>query len=326
VSPAEFTAIWEQLPRPGTNDELEAREIVESSGVWVARDNADHQHLLVLVDGQQEVPIDETHGLSVSIRRHSIAGRGEAQYVDLVCLDPAMNATFGAVASEIATAVIDRPLSQRTNAVVTAVRSWRWFWGVDPGQMSLTDAVGLFGELWFLHRWAGMTAANVTAWEGSNGSRHDFQWPSTSVEVKTTSRSSGAVLHTVENLQQLDDPASGDLYLYSLRIAPDALAANSVRGLAESALAMLQEDPAVRAEVMAKLAARGYTPVGQGQGVTTYRVVDEALYRVGDGFPRVTSETFPTGLPHGVTGLSYQLDMTACGAWRTDATPGSWTP
>ncbi|MDR6174292.1 PD-(D/E)XK motif protein [Nocardioides zeae] len=272
------------------------------------------------------MPLDQTHGLSVSVRCHSIAGRGDAPYVDLVCLDAAMQATFGAVAAEIATAVVDEPTGQRTNAVLNAVRNWRWFWGVDPGQLSVTDAVGLFGELWFLHRWAGVTAGNVTAWGGSNGARHDFQWPTTSIEVKTTSRTTGAVVHTIENLQQLEDPASGELYLYSLRIARDVLAANSVRGLAESALALLQPDPAARADLMGKLAARGYTPVGQGQGVTTYRVVEEALYRVGDGFPRVTSETFAAGLPHGVTGLSYQLDMTACGAWRTDATPGSWTP
>jgi hypothetical protein len=191
--------------------------------------------------------------------------------------------------------------------------------------MSVTDAVGLFGELWFLNRWAGPSAASVQAWEGSNGSRHDFQWPSSSVEVKTTARG-GSVTHTIEHLEQLDDPVTGQLHLYSLRIARDTLASNSVSSLAHAAIVALGSDPVARAELKAKLAQRGYTPAGRDESVATYRVVDEGLYRVSDGFPRLTPQTFPDGLPHGIASISYQLDMNACGAWRTDATPGSWAP
>lgn len=325
MTPGEFIEIWDTLATPTTNQELEAREVVASSGVWVARDNAEHQHLLVQVDGKTELGLDETHGLSVAISRHRIAGRDDAPYVDLVCLDSGALQTFATVAADIASSVAQEPIEARTAAVAAAIREWRWFWGVDPGAMSRTDAVGLFGELWFLNRWAGQSASSVQAWEGSNGSRHDFQWSTSSVEVKTTARA-GSVIHTIEHLEQLDDPVTGQLYVYSLRVARDSLAVNSVKSLAEATIKRLQADPVTRADLMAKLALRGYTPVGRDESVATYRVVDEGLYRVVDGFPRLTPQTFPSGLPQGIASVSYQLDMNACGEWRTDATPGTWAP
>ncbi|MGN6130815.1 MAG: PD-(D/E)XK motif protein [Nocardioidaceae bacterium] len=325
MTPTEFTAAWEALRTPVTNHELEAHEVVPGSGVWVARDNADHQHMLVLVDGKRELDLEETHGLSVAIARHRIAGRADAPYVDLACLDTGTVQTFATVAADIANAVIEEPIEARTSAVTAAVREWRWFWGVDPKHLSMTDAIGLFGELWFLNRWAGVSAASVQAWEGSNGARHDFQWPASSVEVKTTART-GAITHTIQHLDQLSDPETGQLYLYSLRITRDALAANTLNSLAAAARNALRSDPVSRSDLMAKLAQRGYTPAGRDEGDVGYRVVDEALYRVADRFPRLTLKEFPGGLPQGIASVSYQLDMSACGEWRTDAAPGRWTP
>ena len=169
MTPDEFLEIWASLSTPTTNQELEAKEVAPNSGVWVARDNAEHQHLLVLVDGKTDLGLDETHGLSVAISRHRIAGRDDASYVDLVCLDEGAVQTFATVAADIAGSIGQQPIESRTAAVTAAVREWRWFWGVDPTRMSANDAVGLFGELWFLNRWAGQSAASLQAWEGSNG-------------------------------------------------------------------------------------------------------------------------------------------------------------
>jgi len=325
MTPIEFIAAWEALRTPVTNHQLEAHEVVPGSGVWVARDNAGHQHLLVLVDGKRELDLEETHGLSVAITRHRVSGRDDAPYVDLACLDGGAVQTFATVAADIVNAVIAEPIEARTNAVTAAVREWRWFWGVDPSRLSMTDAIGLFGELWFLNRWAGVTTASLQAWGGSNGSRHDFQWPATSVEVKTTARA-GAITHTIEHLDQLSDPEMGQLYLYSLRITRDVLAANTVNSLAAAARNALCDDPISRSDLMAKLAQRGYTPAGRDEGEVGYRIVEEALYRVADGFPRLTLKEFSGGLPQGIISVSYQLDMSACGQWRTDAVPGRWAP
>jgi hypothetical protein len=280
---------------------------------------------LIQLEGPTDLDLGETHGLKVGISSHRIAGRADAPYVDLVCLDASAKQTFAAVATEIANSVVDTPPDARADAVVAAVREWRWFWDVDPSQMSRTEAIGLFGELWFLNRWAKASPASIRAWEGSARSRHDFQWPTSSVEVKTTSRG-GAVVHTIETLEQLDDPESGQLYLFSLRIVRDTLASNSVNNLASAAKNALADDPVGRAELLAKLAQRGYTPAGREETRVTYRVVEEGLYRVAEGFPRLTPRDFPVGLPPGISGLSYRLDISACQQWRLAVSPSDWAP
>lgn len=325
MTPAEYLEMWRGLPSPGSSEELEALEVASGSGVWVAKDRQERQHLLVLIDHEAELAVDGTHGLGIAAKRHAIPGRGDEWYIDLACLDEAVTSTYAAVAAEIATSVVAEPQAVRPALVAAAIDEWRWFWGVDPSRMTLPEAVGLFGELWFLNRWAGASAESVEAWEGSSGLRHDFVWPSTSVEVKTTSRS-GPVEHKIEHLQQLDAPMTGDLFLFSLRITRDPLAANSVDSLARAAVSSLNAHAVARSDLLAKLALRGYSPAGRHEGAVTYRVVEEALYQVSADFPRLTAGSFLDGLPQAITKVSYVLDMNACGEWRTSVTPETWTP
>ena len=325
MTPEEFQSRWRELPAPESLGQLEAVEVEPGSGVWVARDDSSRQHLLVRVPEGVTLDVTGTHGLGVAVARHRIPNEVDASYVDLVCLDPVVAATFAAVAADIASEVVQAGPDARRSQVISALNEWRWFWGVDPTRLSARDAIGLFGELWFLIRWAGVSANSVHAWDASNGARHDFQWPRQSVEVKTTSRA-GAVVHTVQHLEQLDDAETGALYLYSLRVTRDALAANTLNSLVAVATAELSSQPVARAELLTKLGQRGYTPVGRDQSALPYRVVEENLYKVTGDFPRLTRDSFPDGLPNGITSVSYQLDMNACSHWRVGTSPRDWPP
>lgn len=325
MTPEEFQSRWRELPLPASVTQLEATEVAQSSGVWVARDCLNRQHLLVRVPDGVDLDVTGTHGLSVGIASHRIPGQPDAFYIDLVCLDQAVEATFAAVAADIAEETVEAGPDARRGQVVSALNEWRWFWGVDPTQLSASDAIGLFGELWFLIRWAGVSEKSIQAWEASDGARHDFQWPEHSVEVKATSRS-GAAVHTIAHLQQLEDAESGSLYLYSLRVARDALAANTLNSLVAAASAALGDQPEARSELLTKLGQRGYSPAGRDQSAVPYRVVEEGLYEVTDGFPRLIGTSFSGGLPNGIGRVSYQLDMTACAAFRIADGPNGWPP
>jgi hypothetical protein len=293
--------------------------------VWIAKDDSARQHLLVQVPDKTSLDISETHGLGVSVTRHRVPERPDATYIDLVCLDPAVALTFAAVATDMATRTTRADLQSRLGEAIATLNEWRWFWGVDPAHLSASDAVGLFGELWFLIQWAGVSPANVEAWHASDGSRHDFQWPSYSVEVKATSRS-GPVAHTVQNLEQLEDAEDGALYLYSLRVARDTLAFNTVSSLVEIAINAVGGQPDVRADLLQKLGRRGYTPAERDQAVVPYRVIEQGLYRVADGFPRLTRASFSDELPVGIGRVSYQLEMAACHKWLIGTEPAAWPP
>ena len=259
MTPEEFQSRWQELPSSASTTELEACQVVNGSGVWIARDHADRQHLLVRVPDGTAIEVSGTHGLNVSIGRNRIAARYEATYIDLVCLEPAAATTFAAVAADIADEAVTADPDDRCGQVVAVLGEWRWFWSVDPTGLSASDALGLFGELWFLLRWAGVLGRPISAWDASNGARHDFQWSERSVEVKVTSRA-GAVVHAIQHLEQLADPESGDLYIYSLRVGRDALGVNSLNGLVDAVTRALSADPVTRAELLDKLSRRATHP------------------------------------------------------------------
>jgi hypothetical protein len=45
------------------------------------------------------------------------------------------------------------------------------------------------------------------------------------------------------------------------------------------------------------------------------------MYSVGAGFPRLTLDSFPSGLPAGIGNVSYVLDMAACDGWLVATAP-----
>ena len=325
MTPEEFELRWRELPAPSLATQLEASEVVAGSGVWIARDHAGRQHLLVRVPDGVTLDVAGTRGLSAAVTRHRVPAQTDATYIDLVGLDQDASATFAAVAVDIAEEAVRADAHERHSQVISALNKWRWFWGVDPALLSATDVVGLFGELWFLIRWVGVSPDSVGAWDASNGARHDFQWPQRSVEVKTTSRA-GAIVHTIQHLEQLADAETGQLYLYSLRVVRDALAANTLNSLVEVATAALGRQPEARADLLARLGQRGYSPASRDQSAVPYRVIDEGLYTISHDFPRLTRESFPDGLPNGVTSVSYRLDMNACAQWRVAGDPSGWPP
>ena len=141
MTPDEFQAVSRDLPAPAQPGQLEAREVTPASGVWVAKDSSDRQHLLVQVPDETRLDLPGTHGLDVHVTRHRVPQRPDATYIDLACLDPAVAGTFAAVAADIANQAVPADLPSRLSEVVTALNEWRWFWGAESGP-SLRNGCG----------------------------------------------------------------------------------------------------------------------------------------------------------------------------------------
>jgi hypothetical protein len=321
----ELVESWAGLPTPSTPEKLEAIEIGIGSGVWTAVDHKGSRHLLVRVPEGTQTPATSTKGLSVAVTRHRIAGLDDADYVDLVCLDEATVDTFATVGVDIAEVVTATAPERRGAAITEALARWRWFWGITPDRLSERDALGLFAELWFLDQWIGVRPDSVDAWTGSDNARHDFQWPDRSVEVKATARrADGAVVHTIQHLDQLADPETGTLYLFSLRVVRDRLANNTLPGLVDRCSEQLRGAAEAREAFFRNVSLRGYSPAHRRLHSSPYRVLDEQLYEVTGDFPRLTVESFGDGLPAGIGQVSYNLDMAACVPWLRGTDPGAW--
>lgn len=313
-------ATWASLvkpPAPGDITGKRASGLSPYRAAYVSLDGAGRRHLLVLVpDGTEPVTQRDTRALQVSTERFQVGGYPEALYIDLACLDHAQNPTFSAVAEDLFITLNSSSASGR-EVVLGALNRWRAFWSSRTAGLSREEALGLFGELWFLHRWMGpLNTAVVSRWMATPRARHDFQWPKASVEVKTAATiSAGGPVHRIANLDQLDDPETGRLYLFSLQVVDDTLAANTLPGLVGTLVHDLRDDGQALMLLNEKLAGYGYNPADAASYLRRLRIVAEKLFVVGDGFPRLTRASFGAGLPPGIDDVTYSLAVSACNRW-----------
>jgi hypothetical protein len=311
--------LWSALAVP--TEAVSARLHPESDVVWLGIDSSGRRHLLVSASGEDAGQhLLTTHGLNATTERLSIEGAAPDVWVDIVCLNEALNETFSAVADDLIAETKSSP-ADSLGGVRQVLRKWKWFWGVDASGLSDEAALGIFGELWFLDRWAGLPGA-VESWLGPTGSRHDFVSPSVSVEVKATRvRADGPARHRITSLDQLADPESGALYLFSLTVTPDANASNSLPTMVGLIRTRLHEHPEVLELFDQRLAGAGWTPAAAEKHGQRFRVRAEELYRVEGDFPRLTDQSFPHGLPAGVDNVTYTVDLAACVEYRSATTP-----
>jgi hypothetical protein len=263
-----------------------------------------------------------TRGLEVKTDELSVGESFARTYIQLICLQPAHYSTFAALAESIV-ATIGADPSDPKAAVTRCLDRWRSFWAVDRSGLTREQALGLFGELWFLLRWMGpISAARIARWQGPLGARHDFQWPAASIEVKATASASGAApSHVIANLNQLDTPEVGQLYVFSLHVTDDVLATNSLPVLVERINASLSHEVDALGLFSERLAKAGYNPADAGRYVRPLRVLAEELYRVDESFPKLTKKSFANGLPPGIGDVTYSLSMAACLPWRVATVP-----
>jgi hypothetical protein len=288
--------------------------------LFLAVDGAGRRHILVQSPPPQK-PIEsrDTRGLHVVTEQLRIEDNPQQRFINIVCLDQTQERLFSSLAEDLLEHLRTTTLDEN-DAVQRTLNRWRAFWAVKSGTLTLELAMGLFGELWFLHQWLG--AASYGKWMATPGARHDFQWPEASIEVKTAQAASLATAaHHINSLDQLDDAVTGQLYLFSLLVLEDALAGHTLESLIASISSELAHDPTALEEFTAKLAAYGYIPSDSPYARRPLRIVREALYKVADDFPRVRWRSFPSGVPVGVGAVQYMLYMSACEPWRIATVP-----
>jgi hypothetical protein len=207
--------------------------------------------------------------------------------------------------------------------VFAVVSRWRRFWATSQNGLSREQQLGLVGELWLLLEWLpAVTTRALSAWQGPVGGRHDWVTDRVSVEVKTTGTTMGPVVHRIGRLDQLDEPSAGQLYLLSIRAIPDPLGIDSLTNLLGRArTAAASVGTTCEALLDDRLRAVGITHADEARYTDRLRVAGQELYRVTQGFPRLTPASFPQGLPAGITDLAYSLDTSACAAWLVARRP-----
>ncbi|MDG4803566.1 PD-(D/E)XK motif protein [Micromonospora sp. WMMD980] len=327
--PEALEILWRSLPTP-TGLQLEAQRVADWPGgpVLAAVDATGRRHLLIPLPASTGFRAPrQSRGLYAEVRRLRVhrTDEDENYWVDLSCPEPALQRLFTSFAQEVVNA-LSASSSADPAAITDTAERWRKFWSVPAEGLGVGAQLGLIGELWLLTRWLpSLTRYAVRSWQGPLGGRHDFTSTRLSVEVKTSGSSTGPTVHRIGSLDQLATPVSGVLYLMSLRLTADPLGEITLDDLIREARTSVRHDDLLADDFDKRLASAGWTPADLGRYDGSWRLLHQSLYEVGEGFPRLTSATFPTGLPTGITDVGYTLDTTACRDWLVADDPRATT-
>lgn len=195
---------------------------------------------------------------------------------------------------------------RRFHLFLTRIRAWQDFMRRGSDTILEPQAeIGLFGELITLHSMidAGLhPAVPVEAWEGPLNGVHDFVIGMGAVEVKTTIAVKGFSA-VIETLGQLDDAIRQPLFLAAVRLRV-AGGGTSLPALIDNCRMVLGDDPA-RNTFDTKLLYAGYIEGTAERYQRRFETVEVRVFRVTDGFPRLTSATVPPAIRE----ARYELDI-----------------
>ena len=318
---------WRTLPtRSELFAELAASPVPNADGVFLAVDHDGVRHLLLATEGEDDpVNDDRSRGVHALTRPLAVQGQAEREFIDVVCTSTAGQDVFNLVASAIVESISQG--GDPPEAVRGTLARWRRFWGTAP-EPGLTpqELRGLIGELWFLAVWLLPHGhEQVAHWLGPTGARHDFQWPRLAVEAKATTSVRGHV-HRIHGLDQLEPPTDGRLCVFSLRLREEATAANSLVTLIERITGELANHPDTLDGFETRLTQAGYAAThAERYADVRFRVVNERVYEVGDGFPRLSADSFVDGLPAGIESVEYEINLDACPSLLIASSPSEFS-
>jgi putative PD-(D/E)XK family protein DUF4420 len=304
--------IWGMLAFPGPrSEELRVHELegieLPAGPPLLGIDAAGQRHLLMPIPSGARV-VEDTRSGGVQIVAHQLIDRVQLRlYVDVVCRKPHLHELFSVLASEIV-AQLGREAGQPDLVSRSVLDRWRELLEAEPSEeLSFKKLVGLFGELWHLRELVRCNPLAVGCWMGPSGARYDFVGRDLALEVKSTTARYGR-LFEIHGEMQLEPPAGGNLYLAANKLEEVPAGGESAGDLVESMVSM----GADRHDLLARLGVGGIHPDAlERLGERRFRVIENRVYAVSVGFPRITSASFASGaLPAGVLKLRYEIDLT----------------
>lgn len=173
--------------------------------------------------------------------------------------------------------------------------------------LSTTEQIGLFGELWVLSNVMFPTLGPRVChlWSGPESERHDFVGQGVHVEVKTTIRSEPK--HEISRIDQLKAPVSKRLLFVSVMLERTLGGDETLADRVDEIREKLGSDGHALDVFDSRLAQLGWHEGLRQTGALlrfTFRNVH--VFEVTGAFPRLPDDYVP---PLGVTGIKYSINV-----------------
>ena len=193
----------------------------------------------------------------------------------LVCTDPDLRQAFSILAADALT----RLGEQLTwDGLVETVEEWQTLLMPRP-KPSAEEELGLWGELWFIHR-SSDVARTLSGWRGPENDSVDFFVDQQAVEIKA---SRVERLHYISQSQVETPVGIHSAWLLSLWVKRDPAARLTVGLLADL---ILKSAPS-RAEALRQLMRAGFSPKNRRDYASAYTLLNEPEWYAAEDVPRV---------------------------------------
>lgn len=173
--------------------------------------------------------------------------------------------------------------------------------------LSASEQIGLFGELWVLSNvlmpTVGTRACHL--WSGPERERHDFVGELVHVEVKTTTKSEPK--HEISRLDQLRAPIGKRLLFISVLIERSIGGDETIADRVDEIRKKLGSDGYALDTFEARLAQLGWhDELRQTGALLRFTFRNVYVFEVAGGFPRLPDDYAP---PLSVSGIRYSIDV-----------------
>jgi hypothetical protein len=175
--------------------------------------------------------------------------------------------------------------------------------------LTLSEQIGLFGELWVLcHVLIPKIGGRACAlWSGPNSERHDFVGDNVHIEVKTTTKSEDK--HEISRMDQLRAPGSKRLLFASIQLEKSDGGDNTLATLIDEVIDALGIDGKSIDAFEARLAKmRWHDGLRQSSELRKFNLRDALFFEVEGSFPRLPDDYVP---PRGITAIKYTIDISS---------------
>jgi hypothetical protein len=195
------------------------------------------------------------------------------------------------------------------DVVIETIDEFRGALKPRKSDLTLTEQIGLFGEIWVLLNVLipSIGSRACFLWSGPNAERHDFVGDNAHIEVKTTTRSEDK--HEISRMDQLRAPNNKKLLFASIQLEKSAGGDTTLAMLIDEVINVLGEDGRAIDAFEERLSKMNWHDgLRQSSDLKKFSLRAVLFFDVEGSFPRLPDDYIP---PRGITGIKYTIDISS---------------
>ena len=313
--------IWQELEheaRVTTREGIIRRRILPECprDLFIAFQKVKNRRLFLMKVSSEVIleshAVPAVKGFTLDLQRFPDLGPDETHLV-LSLIDPGYRDMFSLIVSDI----IDHAtyIENEIDCIQAFLeRIFRWQRFLEKhrlGALGPEAQRGLYGELWFLREVVLKYLTHeeaIRCWTGPEYDRHDFQFNTCCVEIKTTISKQHQKLW-IANERQLDDSNIQALYIVHLSLDTLQHLGETLPAIVNSIRESIRSSESANSLFEDKLFEVGYLAGHESAySGTGYAKRNVDVFKIAEGFPRIIERD----VPNGVGDIGYSILVAEC--------------